>query len=111
MLYVSLQGLSFSKPIVGFDGKVDTNESRPYPLMGGMIQMESYYSPGKFKEWFPYQISTDKNRVRIGVSGANGIFDVEVDRIDGRWLPVECRLVQRGQRGYEWFAAAPVREE
>ena len=111
VLFISGQRLTFSKSIIGFDGKVDVNKTRPYQLIEGMIYLGSYFPQTPFKEWFPYQMSRDQNRVRIGASTSNGTFDVEVDRVDGRWLPVECRLVQQGRGGFEWFTSVPVRDE
>jgi hypothetical protein len=111
MSYYNQHGLTFSKPIVGFDGKASISRTRQYRNLGGMNMVWSYMPTDHFNTWFPYEISPDKRRVRIGVSTDYGKFDVEVDRVDNRWLPVECRLVHNGRNGYNWYAASPLRDE
>jgi outer membrane protein assembly factor BamB len=53
-----------------------------------------------FREFFPYELSADGSRARVGweevfqgIRPVGSGFDVEVRKMGGRWLPVECRQV------------------
>ncbi len=51
-----------------------------------------------FHEQFPYELSRDKRRARVGwlvnnPSGCNTYTDVEVRKIANEWYPIECRRV------------------
>ena len=75
---------------------------------------EAYRTPGSFRHFFPYALSPDHRRARIGwvwnagpMEGTAG-YDIEVDKIGGRWLPVECREVYGSAHGYAGHATLPV---
>jgi hypothetical protein len=52
-----------------------------------------------FREIFPYELSADRRRARVGwlqqplLGRGSVVFDVEVRKLGDRWYPVECRQV------------------
>jgi outer membrane protein assembly factor BamB len=60
-----------------------------------------WVAPGSFS--VPYSISKDGNsaRVRAEFSGSDRpIFEIEVRRVAGKWIPDECRLMSENRQGY-----------
>jgi len=104
--------LGFARAVIGFDGKLDPRHTMDYEdVQNSYPEHKSRHSRDWFKKWFPYQESPDHTRVRVGVYGEGIGFDVEVDNIGDKWLPVECRRTLQSSHHSRWEAAAPVREE
>jgi hypothetical protein len=69
-----------------------------------------------FREFFPYELSPDRTRARVGwdehlpgIRTLSAGFDVEVRKTGGLWLPVECRQVSDTFGPGEDPLPAPVR--
>ena len=66
-----------------------------------------------FKDYFPVVLSRSGTRARIGFVPdrvEQTGFDIEVRKIEGQWLPVECRRVYCTGRHYSDIAVNPVRD-
>jgi len=97
---------TFGPPTVGFDNKTSSDQ-----MLGGYGWFQAdEVKRLSFKSWFPYQISPDRKRVRIGTRGYNR-FDIEIDKINEKWIPVECRLTGHETRHEHWDAASPLRDD
>jgi outer membrane protein assembly factor BamB len=116
-----LEGGEFTPPQISLDG---TRREHPSPHDRFEPPVRDPLSPPanagprpvrSFREFFPYEVSPDGTRARVGwedswmaVRPGGDAFDVEVRKIDGRWVPVECQPVYLNLGSYD-FMPAPVR--
>ena len=100
---------TFMCPKFGFDGMSELASD----LQEANISTQNYAKPIGFHDYFPYQVSPDGNKARVGLSlgwWGTARFDIEVRKVEGRWLPVQCRLVELADRR-GWSAVAPIRNQ
>ena len=98
----------FIRPRIGLDGLQPNRQKQDArtPSLQTDPFAPASLSPtakkGDFHEYFPCERSPDGRRVRIGWTQENWNeetgFDIEVDKIEGRWVPVECRRLARNSR-------------
>lgn len=99
--------LSFRGTFVGFEGRDETNGDGTDPSESDIETPN--FSSAPFARWFPYKVSPDGNCARIAAGIDGNYYDVEVRRIEGKWMPVECRMVMLRSLYGHFIAAAPVR--
>ncbi|MCW3054491.1 MAG: hypothetical protein JWN14_3661, partial [Chthonomonadales bacterium] len=115
-------GYNFAPPHIDLTGYYHTSTERqlasntqsqdPYSAIDQTTARET---PISFRDYFPYEISADGNRVRVGWEQRLGGlfdhseigFDIEVRKIAGRWYPVECRRIFVYGRQWHEEAAIP----
>jgi hypothetical protein len=97
-------GLAFCAPLVGLDGRIDADRAQHTAYWDDFQRPIDH----KFKSWFPFMVSPDGKRVRVGVDVQGWTaYDVEVDEVNGEWLPVECRCVWQSGMHWSRTTAAP----
>lgn len=106
----------FARPTVALNGEWDRQAIRPDADPIASIDWQSRKSV-TFADFFPYELSPDGRRARIGWyeddslfmgSAARG-FDVEVLKVGGEWLPVECRPIEYERLAGGLVPLAPIR--
>lgn len=93
----------FTPPHIGLDGVWrDVPYRRDYEPFDPFSKVGAAGTPRPlpFREFFPYELSADGTRARVGwleqyqgVRSTSDSFDVEVRKVAGTWIPVECRQV------------------
>ncbi len=61
----------------------------------------SWFAPGNYS--VPYSLSKDGNSARVcaALTGSDRpVFEIEVRRVAGKWIPAECRLMTENRQSY-----------
>ena len=112
----------FQHPFIGLDGRWLGRQEMPWeiptipptdPFAPQHVASEDHDSHRSFHDFFPYALSPDHKRARVGwemneaAEGSAG-YDIEVHKIGGQWLPVEFRHVYGTSSFGSWHATVPV---
>lgn len=104
---------NFTPPSIGLDGVWNERSSWYARPQMRRLSFAHPLTTTTFREAFPYELSSDGTRARIGwrefPQGSRRDFDVEVRKIAGIWRPIECRVVSSTFRIEVDHVLTPVR--
>jgi hypothetical protein len=112
----------FQHPFIGLDGRWLGRQAMPWedtstpltdPFKPPTVANDEDREHRSFHAYFPYTLSADHKRAGVGweldaAPEGSASFDIEVRKVGGRWLPVQCRRVYGTSSFGSWHTTVPI---